>query len=91
MTLELSYFGIKRPFSNCPYRKQIGILICLSLGVTFLDSTAEIKLMLSYQCTVGAPVYISKASVYLCIALVFLKALYIHIIFPSVKSEAVAS
>ena len=40
----------------------------LTLGVTPLASTTEIQLVLSYQCTVGAPVWIAKASMYLRIS-----------------------
>ena len=65
MTLDFSYFGRKRPLSNCSCRKQTGISICLNLGVTILVSTTEIQLVLSSQCTVGAPVYSAKASMYL--------------------------
>ena len=61
--------------------------ICLTLVVTTLASTIEIRLVLSYQCTVGAPVWIHKDSMYLWTALVFLPALHMHIISPSVDSE----
>ena len=50
----------------------------LTLGVTLLDSTIEIQLVLSLQCTVGAPVFSAKASIYLRITLVFLTALYMY-------------
>ena len=39
---------------------------------------------------VGAPVWSSKASMYLRITLVFLTDLYMHLIFPSVESEAIS-
>ena len=64
--------------------------MCLTLGVTLLASTIEIRLVLSYQCTVGATFFISKASMYLQITLVFLTALYMHLISPSVESDAIA-
>ena len=51
--------------------------ICLTLGITVLDSTIEIQLVFPTQCTVGAPLLSAKASTYLRIALVFLKTLYI--------------
>ena len=64
--------------------------MCLTLCVTILASTTEIKLVLYSQCTVVAPVWSAKASIYLQINLVFLTALYIHIIYPSVESYAIA-
>ena len=64
--------------------------IRLTIGVTTLASTSEIQLVLYYQCTVGEPVCIDKASMYIRTALVFLTALYMHIIYPSVHSEAIA-
>ena len=63
---------------------------CLTLGVTLLASTTEIKLVLSYQFTAGAPVWSAKASVYLLIALVLLTELYIYLFSPSSESEAIA-
>ena len=39
ITLELSYFGTKRPLSNYSSIKQTGIPMCLTLVVTLLDST----------------------------------------------------
>ena len=54
MTLEFSYFGIKRPLSNCYCRQQIGISMCLTLVVTLLASTTDIQLVLSSQFTLGA-------------------------------------
>ena len=64
--------------------------MCLTLGVTILSSTTETKLVLSSQCTVGAPVWSAKSSMYLRITLVFLTALYMHLIYPSVESDAIA-
>ena len=64
--------------------------MCLTLGVTLLDSTTEIQLVLSYHFTVGAPVWSAKAYMYLQIALCFLTYLYIHLIYPSMDSEATA-
>ena len=61
----------------------------LTLGVTLLASTKEIQLVLYYQCTVGAPVWSANVSMYLRINLFFLTALYMHIISPSVESEAI--
>ena len=58
--------------------------MCLTLGVTILDSTTEIQLVLSYQCTVSAPVLSAKDTMYLCIYLSFLKSFYMHLIYPSV-------
>ena len=60
----------------------------LNLRRNILYSTTEIQLVLSYQFTVGAPVWIFKASIYLQIDLVFLTEFYMHIISPSVESEA---
>ena len=86
MTLDFPYIGIKRPLSNCPCRNQTGISICLTIGVTILASITEIQLALYSRCTVSAPVWITGASVYLHITLVFLTALYMHLISPSVES-----
>ena len=66
------------------------MLTCLTLGVTILASTKEIKLVLSYECTVGLLVWSAKASMYLRINLVFLTALYMYLIYPSLDSEAIA-
>ena len=89
MTMEFSYFGRKRLLSNCSYRKQTGISMCLTLGVTILDSTTEIQLVLSSQCTVGSPVWNAKAPMYLWITLVLLTAFYMHLISLSVDSDAI--
>ena len=62
--------------------------MCLTLGLTILASTTEIKRELSSQCTVGAPVWSAKSSMYLRITLVLLTALYMHIVYISVESEA---
>ena len=64
--------------------------ICLTLGVNIPASTTEIQPVLSSQCTVGAPLWITKDSMYLCTALVFLTELYMHLISPSVESGAQA-
>ena len=64
--------------------------MCLTLGITILASTKEIKLVLSSQCTVGAPAWSARASMYLRTTLVFLTALYIHLIYPPVESKAIA-
>ena len=63
---------------------------CLTIGVTILASTTEMQLVLSSKCNVGAPVWSAKASVYRWIALFFLTDFYMHIIYPSVDSEATA-
>ena len=52
----------------------------LTLSVTILASTTEIKIVFYYQCTVGATVWSAKASIYLQITLVLLTVLHIHII-----------
>ena len=62
----------------------------LNLGVTLLASKTEIKPVLSYQCTVGAPVWITKDFMYRHIDLVLLKFLYMHLLYPPVESEATA-
>ena len=46
------------------------------------------KLVLYYQCTVGAPVWSAKACMYLPIELVLLKSFYRYLISPSVESYA---
>ena len=61
--------------------------MCLTLGVTLLYSTIDIKMLLSSQITVGAPVWSARAYMYLWIILVLLKALYMHLISTSVESE----
>ena len=63
--------------------------MCLTLGVIFLASTTEIQLVLSSQFNVGSPLWIDKASMYLRVTLVFLTDLYMHLISPSVESEAI--
>ena len=64
--------------------------MCLTLGVTLLASTKEIKLVLSSQCSVGAPVWSAIAYMYLQKNLVILTALYMNRIYPSVESDAIA-
>ena len=64
--------------------------MCLTPGVTILASTTERQLVLSYQCTVGAPVWSAKASIYLWIYLVLFTALYMNLIYPPVESDAIA-
>ena len=64
--------------------------MCLNLGVTLLDSTTEIQLVLYYQCTIGAPLYSARASKYLRIIFVLLTALYMHLISTSVELDAIA-
>ena len=61
---------------------------CLTLGVTILASTTEIKAAFSSQCTVGEPVWSAKDSMYLLMALFLLTDLHMHIIYPSAESEA---
>ena len=63
---------------------------CLTLGVTFLSSTIEIKLVLYYQYTVGSTLWSAKGSMYLQIAFVLLKVLYMYLIHPPVNSEDIA-
>ena len=63
--------------------------MCLTPGVTILYSTTEKQLVLDYQCNFGAPVWISKASMYLQISLVLFTALYINLISPPVDSESI--
>ena len=87
MTLELSYFVTKIP--KVSGKKKTRMSMCLTLGVTILSSRTEIELALSYQCTVFAQVWSAKVSMYLRIALFFLTALCMHLISPSVKSEAI--
>ena len=60
--------------------------MCLTLGVTLLALTTEMQLVLSSQCTVGAPVWSATASMYVRITLFFVTALYIHPISTSVES-----
>ena len=87
MTLDLSYFGIKRPLKNSR-RNQTVISMCLTLGETILYPTTEIQLVLSSQCNGGTLVLSYRDSMYLRTTLVFLTALYKHPIYPSVESEA---
>ena len=63
--------------------------MCLTLGVTLLYWITEMKLVLSSQCTNGTSVWSAKASIYLSAALVLLISLYMHLIYPSVDSEAI--
>ena len=64
--------------------------MCLTLGVTLLASITEIHIVLSYQCTVKAPVWSDQAIMYIQITLFFLTALYMHIIYPSVESDDIS-
>ena len=48
------------------------------------------QLVLSYQCTVGAPLWSAKDFIYIWMALVLLIYLYMHIIYPPMESEATA-
>ena len=90
MTLDFSYFGRKIPLSNFSCRKQTVTPMCLTLGVTILASTTDIKIALYYQCTVGAPVWSDKTSMYLWTTLVFLTYLSMHLISPPVESDYIA-
>ena len=90
MTLEFTHFGIKRPLSNLSSRKQTGISMYLYIGVNLLASTTDIQLVFSSQCTVGAPVWSDKASMYIRITLDFFTALYMNLISPSVESDDIA-
>ena len=63
--------------------------MCLTLGVTLLAPIKDIKRVLSSQCTVGAPVWSAKASMYLWITFVLLADFYMHLIYTSVESDAV--
>ena len=64
--------------------------MCLTLGVTTLASTTEIKHVISSPCTVGALVWSAQAYMYLRINLVFLTYLYMHLISLSMESNAIA-
>ena len=86
ITLDLLYFGTKRPLSKFSGRNQTGMSICLTIVVTILSSTTEVQLVLSSQFTAGSPVWNDKYYMNLRIALVFLTALYSHLISPSVES-----
>ena len=90
ITLDFSYFGIKRPLSNFSCRKQTGILTCLTIGVNILASTTEIQLVLSSQYNVGATVWRDKDYMYLRINFVFFTDLYMNIISSSVKSDDIS-
>ena len=91
ITLDFSSFGIKRPLSKFYLRKKTRIPICLTLGVNILALKKKKQLMLSHQCIVGASLWSAKDSMYLWIDLFFLAELYMHIISPSVESEARSS
>ena len=71
-------------------KNHTGISMCLNLEVTLLASTTHKQFFLSYQCTVGAPVWSDRDSMYLQITLVFLKDLYMHLTYPSVELEAIS-
>ena len=60
----------------------------LTLGVTLLSSTIEMQLVLYSHCTVVSPVWSSNAPIQHQITSVLLVALYMHLIYPSVDSEA---
>ena len=90
MTIDFSFFVIKRPLPIFSSRNQTGMSLCLTLGVTILASTTEIQIVLSYQCTVGESVWIDSSSMYLRITIVLFTALYMHLIYPSVGSETIS-
>ena len=62
----------------------------LTLRLTLIVSRTKMQLVFYSRCNIGAPVWSAKDSIYLGMALVFLKALYMHIISPSVDSEDTA-
>ena len=64
--------------------------MCLTPGVTILDSTKDIQIVLYSQCTVVAPVWSDTTSMYLRITLVLLTYLYMHLIYLAVDSDAIA-
>ena len=82
-----SYLGINIPLSHCSCRIKPGNMMSLYLGITLLDSTTEIHLVLSSQCIVGAPVARSRDSVQLRPDLVLFKALHKHRISLSLELE----
>ena len=61
--------------------------MCLTIRLTILASSTEIKLMLYSQFTVSALMWSAKAYIYLRISLVLLTVLCMYIIYPSVESE----
>ena len=61
--------------------------MCLTIGVTILASTTEIKIVLYYQFNVCTPVWSSKASMYLHIHLFLLTALHMNLIYISEEPE----
>ena len=64
--------------------------MCLTIGITILYSTTETQLVSYSQCTVDAPVWSYKASIYVLIDLFFLTDLHMHLTYPSVESESIA-
>ena len=62
----------------------------LTLGVTILAPKTEIQLVLYSQCTVSAPVWGAKASMYLRMTLVLFTDLYMHLISTSVYSDDIS-
>ena len=64
--------------------------MCLTLGVTLLASTTDIQLVLYSKCTIGASVWSDNYPMYLRITFVLLTYLYMHLIYPSVNSDAIA-
>ena len=64
--------------------------MCLTLGVNLLASTTEIQSVLSSKCTVGAPVWSDKSSMYTRITLFLLTVLYMHLTSTSVESDSIS-
>ena len=62
--------------------------MCLNLGVTLSYSTMEIQLVLSYLCTVGAPLWSYNALMQRQISLVFPAYFCMYLIDLSVESKA---
>ena len=84
ITLNLSSLVTKRPLSNYSFIIQAVLSICLTLGVTILDSTTEMQLVLSSLCNVGAPVWSAKYSMWRQIALGIFTDLYMPLISQAV-------
>ena len=89
MKLDFSYFGIKIPSWNFSYRKDRNRNVFNYRSNFFRSNNRDTTCFYS-QCTVVAPVWIAKASIYTRITLFSFTSLYMHLISPSVDSDYIA-
>ena len=82
--------GIKYYLSNFSCRKKDMNFNVFNSSIHCFSFNNRNENYFSSLCTFSSPVCSAKDSIYLRISLVFLAALYMHIISPSVQSEAIS-